>query len=888
MAMRVEMNLFLFIHHSDPTKVRVGERNVAEGEVKLLTLTEGRVVLLVPPASAASVGSNDSIDKLFDDGNDVGQEHPTEKDDNVLAKTIAKDASKVVEKTKKSKRKRKATGDASGSTFPPKKLGEDYHAATSNIGGKSLATISGLIPEGFSVSSEVAEPRVVASMTPMLDCGDDGPTDSVSRLNLRTHPPAMRYVVSSDDSHHSGSRSEVNSLASSPAADAPVMTVAITTTIAVDVSVVPVSKGRVKPGNFENFRDSASAGGANANVASSSKLDEPATSSDSFYASQDLDSEPLHRMYVPKWKVANNSLLDDPYVCRDLTDRLAPPAFFSQLRAMDYDQLYTEFNVGVARQMCLGAEVRMRAEHTLEQKDKLEYKCAEQAALLSKKDAEIADLKSLLSLKEAEAAEAIRLRGQLYVVKAADASKGNELKGLKEKNLALEEEKSVLSEKVTTLESVTAAKETKLASLSAQVAKLTSDLDSLADQRSSLESAFELFKGNMEAMQDEQVTVLGIRVAELDAQILEMAAHLEEELYPCFLTTISGRRWILTHGLKLVLLKCLQSSEYLRALGETIGCAINKGMQDGLKEWIDHGKARRDLSVIEAYDPSAKAKYVDAVNALRTGPLAKIPGAEELQPSLEQLMLPINRAEDDVVLGETSLSFPLQVPLSSKSLIGEASTSAIPATTETITTLSTTFASSGIVPPFSVSDYQVSDTEPHDEDPPAITFEKEELDTTLGSAATFHVRGRMFLLRSLSLYTPLPNASVTLYGPSHLVLKVGMPISTGITAFVPYVSENGVSLLLDLIIVRCSVCPFHQAIGLRMFNGSKALADAKLFAPIFKWVITKLFFVVGYYFHWQTDSANYVIPHKLLNLGPRYGRHRFCFYPLGEIINCYD
>ncbi|GJV83076.1 hypothetical protein Tco_1522974 [Tanacetum coccineum] len=75
----LEMDLFLFIRHSDPTKVRVGERNVAEGEVKLLTLTEGRVVLLVPPASAASVGSNDSIDKLFDDGNDVGQEHPNRK-----------------------------------------------------------------------------------------------------------------------------------------------------------------------------------------------------------------------------------------------------------------------------------------------------------------------------------------------------------------------------------------------------------------------------------------------------------------------------------------------------------------------------------------------------------------------------------------------------------------------------------------------------------------------------------------------------------------------------------------------------------------------------------------------------------------------------------------
>ncbi|GJX57045.1 hypothetical protein Tco_0286942 [Tanacetum coccineum] len=139
------------------------------------------------------------------------------------------------------------------------------------------------------------------------------------------------------------------------------------------------------------------------------------------------------------------------------------------------------------------------------------------------------------------------------------------------------------------------------------------------------------------------------------------------------------------------------------------------------------------------------------------GPLAEILGAEDLQPSPAQLMLPIHRPEDDVVRGETSLSFSLQVvhsrvqrvrgeikekrlsltdamvplvePLSSKSLTSEASTSATPATSEPITTLSMTFASSNV---------------------------------------TFHVRGRAFPLRSLSLYAPLPKASVTSYGPSHL------------------------------------------------------------------------------------------------------------------------
>ncbi|GJX74839.1 hypothetical protein Tco_0313434, partial [Tanacetum coccineum] len=548
-----EMDFFAFIRHSDPTKVRIWERNLAKREVKLLKMTEGRNVLLDPPATAASGGSGDSIDKLFDDGYDVGQEHPVEKDDDVLEETIALDVSDVAVEKAKKKQKRKVTGDASGSTHPPKKLRDDYQLVLSYIGEKSLAALRGLVPDGSGIPSGVTEPLIAASVALTSDVG---PTDSVSRLNLRTCPPNVRYVVSSDDSHHSGSYSEGTSFVRSPVTDAPVVTVAVTTTVVADVAAIPGSKARDASKDLENIRDSTSASGANADAANVSKLNKPSTSLDSFYASQ------------------------NPYVYHDLTDHLAPPALFAQLRAMDYDELYFEFNVGAAWQVCLGAEVRMRAEHNLEKKGELEDKCTKQTVLLAERDAEIAHLKSLLSLKETEAAKAIRLRGQLTTVEAADAAKDNELKDFKEKKFVLEGERDVMSEKIVTLESANVAKEAELASLSSQVAKLTSDLsgfllsrdeldskvafleserDCLITQKNSLESAFELFKERMEALQDEQAKILGDRA---------------------------------------------------------IDYAINKGIQDGLKVGIDHGQAGRDLSVIEAYDPSAKAKYIDAVNAL--------------------------------------------------------------------------------------------------------------------------------------------------------------------------------------------------------------------------------------------------------------------------------
>nr|GEV56497.1 hypothetical protein [Tanacetum cinerariifolium] len=124
------------------------------------------------------------------------------------------------------------------------------------------------------------------------------------------------------------------------------------------------------------------------------------------------------------------------------------------------------------------------------------------------------------------------------------------------------------------------------------------------------------------------------------------------------------------------------------------------------------------------------------MNLLRLeGPLADAPGIGDLQPDIEQPKVPIHMPEDQVVLGETSLSFslsvshsrveqiranitaersalldvwtPLSKPLSIQNLIGEASTSAsVPASTVTTTALSTTFSSASSTPPITVDDYE--------------------------------------------------------------------------------------------------------------------------------------------------------------------------------------
>ncbi|GJS76795.1 hypothetical protein Tco_0726676 [Tanacetum coccineum] len=85
--------------------------------------------------------------------------------------------------------------------------------------------------------------------------------------------------------------------------------------------------------------------------------EESLSSDNSFYEIPNVDPAMAKRWFVPKWNITNDSLLDDAFSCRTLADRVSPPAFFSDLHTMGYDQLFIEFNVRAVRQICLGSEL---------------------------------------------------------------------------------------------------------------------------------------------------------------------------------------------------------------------------------------------------------------------------------------------------------------------------------------------------------------------------------------------------------------------------------------------------------------------------------------------------------------------------------------------------
>ncbi|GJW61077.1 hypothetical protein Tco_0110412 [Tanacetum coccineum] len=75
---------------------------------------------------------------------------------------------------------------------------------------------------------------------------------------------------------------------------------------------------------------------------------------------------------------------------------------------------------------------------------------------------------------------------------------------------------------------------------------------------------------------------------------------------------------------------------------------IAKGMSEGLKHGVEHGKAQLDLGVIEAYDPEADAKYVAALHALKDVEYPLIDHLEKLKDAPIDLIMASLHLKSDV------------------------------------------------------------------------------------------------------------------------------------------------------------------------------------------------------------------------------------------------
>ncbi|GJT94994.1 hypothetical protein Tco_1090512 [Tanacetum coccineum] len=193
------------------------------------------------------------------------------------------------------------------------------------------------------------------------------------------------------------------------------------------------------------------------------------------------------------------------------------------------------------------------------------------------------------------------------------------------------------------------------------------------------------------AVYDDKIKEVNDKLEKLDADVVAMVLHVEEKFYPHLLNTISGCRWLLTHGMELAIAKCLNSTEYLSALGAAIGKAVENACWKALSGL----KSNKDAST------------ETIMNLLRLEDhLADRLGLTASQPRANSL-----RFSDTSFSGSSSLRnifIPLSEPLSVTDLTGTEGTSTIVVVpTGTTTALSITFASASVVRLISTDDYEV-------------------------------------------------------------------------------------------------------------------------------------------------------------------------------------
>ncbi|GKD12556.1 hypothetical protein Tco_1196963 [Tanacetum coccineum] len=266
-------------------------------------------------------------------------------------------------------------------------------------------------------------------------------------------------------------------------------------------------------------------------------------------------------IYQPGWGVTNDCRLDTPTACQYTMDHIAPSGYFSELRHLPNADVLSQYNMNLARQVAMGSQLRLRFE--------------QEVRLLKKVRAKIARRDQRIQVREEEIK---KLDQEVKSLRATET----EVHGLRNQTKNLE----TLPEAEADIKKVAKAKN----------AELTKELESLRVRFSGLQ---------FRKYEDDRVEQ---RCAEIDARLDKLSVDFDEELYLHMLIAIVGRRWVIGHDPRLAVMKCAESTELRQVFANVVSAGIAKGMSEGLKYGVEHGKVGRDLVDVEAYDPEANDK----------------------------------------------------------------------------------------------------------------------------------------------------------------------------------------------------------------------------------------------------------------------------------------
>ncbi|GKC29889.1 hypothetical protein Tco_1037183 [Tanacetum coccineum] len=158
-----------------------------------------------------------------------------------------------------------------------------------------------------------------------------------------------------------------------------------------------------------------------------------------------------------------------------------------------------------------------------------------------------------------------------------------------------------------------------LESLCAQFTDLQVSNDRLSQQVSTLQAQVtgeERIKAAFEEFKKFEDNKVEQRCAEMDARLDKLSVDFDEELIR-------------------------------QAFANVVSTGLAKGMSEGLKYDIEHGKAGRNLVDVEAYDPEANSKLVQALQDLKDLKDPMVDELERLKDALMELIMASLHLESD-------------------------------------------------------------------------------------------------------------------------------------------------------------------------------------------------------------------------------------------------
>ena len=93
-------------------------------------------------------------------------------------------------------------------------------------------------------------------------------------------------------------------------------------------------------------------------------------------------------------------------------------------------------------------------------------------------------------------------------------------------------------------------------------------------------------------------------------------------------SSISERRWLISHGLRLAALSTLESQEVRESFGDVVRCALARGKAEAVEELYENKMLTAPIAQVPGYNENA---YVELVAAMEKMKLLELPRISQLE-----------------------------------------------------------------------------------------------------------------------------------------------------------------------------------------------------------------------------------------------------------------